>query len=145
VNESFSGYLRDIAISNTLQDKIDQILQSFAKIYPVDFEDIFIEDYVREDGTRDYDSLYFFSSAYWMEAATFTSMAKLAFFNFPTIQVEIESQDYDFEHWNEKSRLLVKFYGPQGQSGQMRAAKKNCDYLRDILRKWLVPQVQRHV
>lgn len=54
----------------------------------------------------------------------------------------IEKQDYDFKKATEKSRLYLEFTLDTGISGEFKASKENCDYLRDIILKYVLPNLK---
>ena len=106
---------------------------------PDAIEDIFISEYSSEDGTRTYESIFWFSSSYILEAKQFTSQ-----YNFDitplnaVIYYELQAQEYDFERATDRSRLTVNArFGALSMAAQLRGSKQNCNYLKNIIVKYL--------
>ncbi|MBI4379013.1 MAG: hypothetical protein HY578_07960 [Nitrospinae bacterium] len=54
----------------------------------------------------------------------------------------IQKQDYDFKKATEKSRLHLLTTFDEGVHGDYKAAKENCDHLRDIFLKNVAPNLK---
>jgi hypothetical protein len=54
----------------------------------------------------------------------------------------LEKRDYNFKIATEKSRLYLEFNLDTGLKGKLKASKENCDYLRDIIRKYIVSNLK---
>ena len=144
MKEEFIKYLESIDVANAFWNKIEMIYEFFEEIYPDEITDIFIEDYIKEDGLREYESLLFFSKKNCMEAKQFITKE-----DFDVTPIEkrifywsIKKQNYDFKKATEKSRLHLIFHLDTGVTGEAKAAKNNCDYLREIILKYVVPNLK---
>jgi len=70
--KKFIPYLQRIGIkTKSLFDRIESIYNVFSKMCPEEIMDIFITDYIKDDGTREYESLWFFSATFCLEAKQF--------------------------------------------------------------------------
>lgn len=144
MKEEFITYLESIGITKALHKKIETIHEFYWEICPDEITGIFVTDYINEDRAREYENLWFFSEKYCMEAKLFitkddfdiTPIQKMV--NYWTVQ----KQDYDFKKATEKSRLLLRFDLATGIHGEFKAAKENCDYLRDIIIKYVAPNLK---
>lgn len=136
----FIPYLNEIDIvSSTLLKRIEFIHTLVSDMCPDKIEDIFIDDYLKEDGTRDYEDLWFFSNLYCLEAKKFLAQIDL---DITPIKQRItywsvKIQDFNFKESSEKSRFSLHFNVLQGVSGDLKASKRNCDYLQVIIVKYI--------
>jgi len=139
MKEKFIKYLESISIANALRERIETIYELCKEICPDEITGIFITDYIKEDGSREYENLWFFSEKNCMEAKQFitkydfdiTSIKKRV--NYWTIK----KQNYDFKEATEKSRLFLRVGFDINLVGELKAAKENCDYLKEIILKYV--------
>lgn len=144
MKKEFIRYLESIDITNALRERIETIYKFYQEIYPDEITDIFIADYIKEDGLREYESLWFFSKKNCMEAKQFITKED---FDVAPIKKRIyywtiQKQNYDFKKATEKSRLYLRFELDTGVTCGVKAAKENCDYLRKIILKYIVPNLK---
>ncbi len=144
MKKEFIKYLESISITNALRERIETIYKFYQEIYPDEITDIFITDYIKEDGLREYESLWFFSNKNCMEAKQFITKED---FDVAPIKKRIyywtiQKQNYDFKKATEKSRLYLRFELDTGVTCGVKAAKENCDYLRKIILKYIVPNLK---
>lgn len=138
-------YLNDIGVSEPIRERIEVVHSHIQKIIPSTIEDIFIVDYLEEDGTRVYQDMDFYSDKRLVSAMDFkrtvdirtASILKIAF-------VQFLSKDYDFQLANSKSRLTVNFSVEYSDTigGQLKATSQNCDYLMKIVQKYFIPRLK---
>lgn len=144
MKEEFIKYLESIDITKTLRKRIETVYEFYREMCPDEITDIFISDYMKDDGSREYESACFFSKKYYMEANQF--MTKDDFDMTPAqkrvVYWTIQKQDYDFEKATEKSRLYLSIELDTGIRGEFKAVKKNCDYLRDIIVKHVMANLK---
>jgi len=145
MRKEFIKYLVSIGIiTKALRERIETIYKFYQEIYPDEITDIFITDYIKEDGSREYENLWFFSEKNCMEAKQFiikedfdvTPIKKRIFY------WTIQKQNYDFKKATEKSRLHLRFELDAGFNCVFKAAKENCDYLKIIILKYVVPNLK---
>jgi hypothetical protein len=108
---------------------------------PDEIDDVFVEDYIKEDATREYQDLWFFSKRYCLEAKNFLTQIDI---DITPIKNRITywtvtAQDFDFKKASDKSRLLLEFNLVQGVQGNLKAAKGNCDSLQAIINQYVKP------
>jgi hypothetical protein len=110
-------------------------------------EGVFVCDYLNKDGSRDYDSLWFFSKSYALEAHNFLIGDDLTWDLVPSsIGVDrllVKSDNYDYEKGLRDSKLVIRFnlYGTD-VAGELKASGNNCDYLWDVCKRYLRPHAQ---
>jgi hypothetical protein len=144
MKDQFGKYLESIGIiAYPYLERIDSIYDFCKQICPDEITGIFVTDYIKEDATREYENLWFFSERFSMEAKQFT---KGDDFDITPIfkqihYLDIKKQDYDMVRSTEKSRLHITFVMTSQVSGELKASKENCDHLRDIMKKHLLPNL----
>ncbi len=136
----FIPYLNEIDIvTRTLLKRIELIYKLVSDMCPDKIEDIFIDDYLNEDGTRGYEDLWFFSNLYCLEAKKF--LTEINFDMTPIkqriIYWSVKIQDFNFKESSEKSRFSLHFETLRGVTGDFKASKRNCDYLQVIISKYI--------
>jgi len=138
----FIPYLREVDItSRTLLKRIEFIYILCSDMCLDEIEDIFVDDYIKEDGTREYEGLWFFSNVYCLEAKKFLTTIDLDItpikkrINYWTVT----AQDFDFKKASEKSRLNLRFKLIQDIRGELKASKGNCNSLQAIINKYIKP------
>jgi len=112
-----------------------------SEICPEEIEQIFIADYIKEDNTRAYESIWFFSERYCLEVKNFETDYNIDIVPIKVYWFEMSLKDYDFKKATQKSRLQVSMIFDGQISGSLKAAKENCDVLRDILLKYIKPNL----
>lgn len=138
----FIPYLNAIDITTRAYLKRIELIYTWCSdMCPEEIEDIFAEDYFKEDGTREYENLWFFSKNYCLEAKKFLTQINLDItpiknrIHYWTVQ----AQDFDFKKASDKSRLNLRFDLAQRISGELKAARGNCDFLQAIINKYVKP------
>jgi len=139
VKEEFKKYLKDVDIIGAIGEKVERIYDFYREICPGEITGIFITDYIKEDGERVYEHLWFFSEKYCMEAKQFitTDDFDISPIKNRIIYWVLKKQNYDFKKATEKSRLHLQFNIDTGVNGELKASKGNCDYLRNIILKYV--------
>ena len=140
MKKEFIKYLESIDVTKAHRKRVETIYKFYQEIYPDEITGIFITDYIKEDGSREYENLWFFSEKCCMEAKQFlpkddfdiTPIKKRVFY------WTIQKQDYDFKKATKKSRLYLKLGLGTGIGGDFKAAKENCDHLKEIILKYVV-------
>lgn len=137
-------YLASVGITGPLADRVKSIYSFYVEMLHIKVADIVVSEYVKEDSSREYESLWFFSDQFVMEAKRFVKDDDfdLAPSRSRVIYWAIEKQDYDFKKATEKSRLNVQFTLDSGISGHLKASKENCDHVRDVFSKFIVTNIQ---
>jgi hypothetical protein len=136
----FVPYLNEIDIvSTTLVKRVELVYTLFSDMCADRIEDIFIDDYIKEDGIRDYEDLWFFSNLYCLEAKKFLTQIDLDITPIKqrVVYWSVKMQDFNFKKSSEKSRFNLHFRLIEGMTGNLKASKKNCEYLQMIMVKYI--------
>ena len=146
MNDEFKKYLTSIGIGKPVAERVEAAYQFYKNILEMvddEVKDIFITDYIKKDNSREYENLWFFSEKYVMEAKLFINMDDFDFMPSRGLKyLRIDKQNYDFKQATDQSRMSVEYGGQDMLSGELRASKENCDRLRYITIKYLMPIIK---
>lgn len=138
----FDEYLNRMGITtDILKDRVKLAYSVASQMCPEEIEEVFVSDYIEDDGTREYESVWFFSKGYCIEAHNFITENSIDIVRIKTKHLVVELKDYDFKKATEKSRLRVLILLGEAIQGEIKAAKENCDVLRDITIKYFKPRL----
>jgi len=140
----FIPYLKDIDITTRAYlQRIESIYELCCFMCPEKIEDILVEDYIKEDGAREYGDLNFFSKGYCLSAREFLIKDEiyLASIAKRIIGLHITVTAFNFKQASTKSRLNVAFRTITDIEGDFKAARGNCKYLLAIIDKYFKPNL----
>jgi hypothetical protein len=145
MNTNLAQYLTAIGMSEALRNRVQEVFEFYKALCPDEIKAAFVTDYIKEDGSREFENLWFFSTEYMMEAKQFVT--KDDFDLTPILNKvkywTLQKSDYDFKKASEKSRLHVHLILNTGISGDLKASKENCDYLKEIILKHIIPNLMQ--
>lgn len=147
MKEEFITYLNSIDMSSALIDRATEVFRFCAQVCPEEITDIFVSEYVSEEGQREYENLWILSPTYVGEAHNFLDKEEfdVVAMRSSVSRLEVQKEEYDFTAATRKSRLHIEFWlGVAGFpiSGNMRASGTNCDRLKAIMVKYIVPNLR---
>lgn len=142
MTEVASDYLDEILVSRTTRARIRELQEQLSRLFPGDtVEDILLTDYVNDDGVRQFENLWFFTARSIHEARLFQEQDDIDWLPRPVSAQysHFESQNYDFDAATDASRL--KAYVAIGTTFNvtMKASGRNCDYMLQVLRTYVLP------
>lgn len=141
----FIPYLEDIDIvTKTMIDRIEYIYTLCKEMTTEEIDDIFVEDYINKDGTREYEIVNFFSTSHIISANNF--LTKVDIIVAPLfkriINWSIQAQDFNFKKATIKSRLHLDARIYADELGvTFKATGDNCRYLQTIISKYIKPNL----
>jgi hypothetical protein len=148
MKKEFVEYLELIGLTDVIIKRIEDIYRFYEEsLKKLDDEilGIFVTDYMPKDGLRQYENIWFFSNKYFMEAKLFYQ--KDDFDIEPAEEkinyIQVEKNDYDFLKATDKSRLYIRYTSSTLSEGELKASKENCDCLKEIYFKYLLPNFKR--
>lgn len=147
MKDDFIEYFKSLGFKEQLLERISEILDDFSKLWPdVEFTDVAVDDYVLEDGTREFTNIHFYSEkkmCSFLAANFMTEKAYvLSYIERALDSVKIESQHYDFVEATEQSRLVVRArWRYQEGFSELKASSENCDHLMKIFAKYVLPRL----
>ena len=136
-------YLNDIGITDLFEDKAKAIYSFYNKIYPDSIQDIFVSEYIDEEGKRQYENLWFFTSTAFMESKNFLTEDNIdaAPYSKKFRHWTIEKKEYEFEVTTDNSRMKLIVTFSTGVSGELKASGNNCAHLKEIFLKYVAPNL----
>lgn len=141
MNTRFITYLNEINMTETLQNRVETMYDIFNEMCDEDIDDIFVTNYVEDDGTMVYENLWFFSDKYIMEAKNFPTLCDLDItpiknhINYWNIKM----QKYDYQNATPTSRFFLTFRLNTMTDADFKSAGMNCSYLKCIIKKYVIP------
>jgi hypothetical protein len=134
-------YLESIGIEGLFLERAEKVIDFYQQLYPDQIEDIFVTEYLDKDGNRQYESVWLFSNTGAMEAKAFL---KKDDFDFASLKQQvkywnIKKTEYDFCKATNKSRMILDFELLTGILCALKASRENCDYLKALLFKHIIP------
>lgn len=139
----FIDYLNSMRVTDILKQRINEIYKFYNFTCPEEIMEIFISDYFKKDGERVYSRICFFSESFYMETYDFETNDN--FYITPLknriVSVSIEKEYYNFKKATEKSKLGLSFRFSEEEK-HLSAGKSNCDYLRNIIIKYFLQNLQ---
>jgi len=144
----FVEYIKAIGLTETLTHRVHAFHDFCRVVCPDEIERIFISEYITQEGGRVFESVWFISNMYAMEAKEFAVKEDydIALVSQPIGYLSVQMQDYDLSKATEKSRLTIKVIlsgvGLAGTSGGMKASKENCDFLWKLIREYFLPKLK---
>ena len=142
-NKQISDYLATVGITGDLAKRVHSVYSFYSEQLNLVVTDMFVSEYLTQDGTREYDSLWFFTEDFMMEAKRFVKDDNfdLAPIKGRVKHIVISKEDYDFKAATIKSRMNLFVSLETEISGDLKASRENCDHLKDIIRKYFVVNV----
>jgi len=145
----FSDYFTSIGMPGPFIRRLEALFEQITFLCPEEIDFVFINDYIQEDGVREYDSALFFSKRYVLEAKQFSteSSVDIAIYgdNITYLQIEAEAYNYPSDEPTEKSRLncIVRLGADSSDLGfELKASKENCRHLVVIIESVIQPNLQ---
>ena len=145
MKREFVEYLKMIGITaDEYLKRIETIIEIHSNICQEEIIDIFVDEYINEDGTRNYDDISFFSNEYDFGANQFLIEDNFIFNKRMknVAIVKIKQKNYNFEKATENSRLNIEVRYEGKMHGIFKASKENCDHLKHIYFKYIAPNIK---
>jgi hypothetical protein len=129
-------------MSNTFVRKVEPIIALCRNLRLEEITDVFVSEVTNELDKHDYQSLWLFTDSFILEARNFIVAPDRDIRIAPKAvsYMTCRARDYDFVNATNASRLHVTLgVATREFIFELRASKSNCDYLRDMLGKHIVP------
>jgi hypothetical protein len=134
---ALKSYADDLNLSRTVRARVDELRAYAERLTSQTVVDMFVTDYLNDDGVRQYENLWFFTTNGVVEAKQFLQKDDIDYLSSsrrPNYYWRIESEHYNFEKASDASRLSVTVRVDQGFGMQFKASGSNCDHLSRLLR-----------
>jgi len=141
MEEKFLNYIESIGITNALIPRVEHVIETLENISGEKILDIFISEYMQENGTRTYEDFRAFSKNYHLGALKFINDIKYIIWNrnnklFSIINWEVSNYDFKSASPDSRLSLLGSFYFPGPIL--LKASQNNCDKLLSFFKKYLI-------
>jgi hypothetical protein len=139
--ESHDEYLDVLEMPEAIRERFHRALRFYEETAGMAVEFVHVTDRVDEEGNRLFENAWFFGGNYAMEAHDFVSKD-----DFDAAVVEavaiwrVSVENYDFEKATAESRMFLT-YNTGFTSGDLTATGGNCDSLRDVLQRFVIPRI----
>lgn len=147
MKDEWGAYLESIGIKELFLKRAEEVINFYQQIYQDQIEDIFVTEYLKEDGERVYESLFLFSKSLIMEAKQFLTVD-----DFDCVPFEnnirywvIKKKEYNFLKALNKSRMTVEFAVSGGSSATLKASQGNCDHLKALFLKHIISNLVKRL
>lgn len=135
----FTKYYEDIGITEPIINKVNEIITMYKTLIPnQELKGIFITDYIKDDQTRQYESLVLLFSEGVCEAKNFTRDYQIdwGLLNKDKIEYwELKSKNNKLDSFTDESRLTLEVRFQQSTYIILKASKQNCKYLLEFFNK----------
>lgn len=151
MKQEFILYFDLIGITATQVRRIREIENFYSIICPDEIEEVLITDFIDEEGRRQYESLWFFSEKYAMEAKKFLTEDDFDIVPYRRRMeyLNIKKKNYEIGDANDASRISVHVnIGAglaRGISGDFQASGENCEVFWKFTKEYLVPNLVDNV
>ncbi len=146
MKREWTKYLKSLGMSIVLVKRATQSFEALSRIWPEEIVDIFVSEYVNEDGAREFEDLYFFTACQVVQARGFALQDTFDADAVPGLRnILIKRTDFDFGEATEKSRLHVRYHTTMACHAELKASGENCITLTRILTERLLPALGRQV
>ena len=141
----FQLYLKKIGVTPSIQVRVEYFHYLCCNMLFGKLSDIFIDDYLNEERTRKYLDLTFFSQHFHFAIPNFLTDDKIyVVYNQNWIDhIAIKVDNYDFKKANDKSLMIIQIFEDLNPIGFYKASQNNCEYLVQILRKYMQPSLRK--
>ena len=143
---AFERYLKAIEISSTFRERIEFLVNVHQAVWPEPVSDIYLSDFMDEEGKRNIESIWLFSKNYGMESKNIieSNNIDIAPLYSSITHIEYDFQNYDFKQKaDDKSRLTVNFTYRNRMSGMLKGSGINCDYLAKMVSKYILSNLMK--
>jgi hypothetical protein len=143
MKKEFLTYLNAINTTQTVQNRVAMFYNLCQNICTEDLVDIFVDDYVNQDGSISYTGLSFFSKNFTLSIPNFLTSDIISILgNKVAVQwFRLQIRDYDFKKGNDQSRISMDLMKGITATGYYKGSRNNCDFLLEIMKKYLLPNI----
>ena len=127
-----------------MEERTNNILEFYEKLYPNQLQDIFVSEHLDKEGNRKYESFFIFNNKIVFEAKDFLNEDDFdaASYLKKIVYYRIKKKEYDFNEAKNKSRMSLYFRLSEEIFCELKASGNNCDYLRTVFFDQILPNVK---
>lgn len=145
MEKKFIDYLENIGLTKLYSERVIKIYNFYQENCPELIEDIFITDYITEEGLREYENLWFFSANYIMEAKGFIKNDDLDIdvLTGNVVSWRLMKDKFDLkEEPTDQSRMNLIVSLNRRSYCDLKASRENCQYLVEIFNRYVKPNFE---
>lgn len=132
MNKYIIDYINDIGLSSPLQKRVKDIIDFHMNFYSFDIKNIFISDYIKDDGTKVFENTFLFTNLHIVESINFIKHDEYKITKINNIGYTIiKRYNYSFDNYTINSRLNINSL-INNEIFEFKATGVNCKYLKDI-------------
>jgi hypothetical protein len=136
-------YFDALELSDVLRERIVRLQLIAASVNPEAIGAVFVSNYVSEDGVTVYENLWFMSPHFMMECKGFQLKDDI---DMGVVWKAVRywnatMSDFDLAEATPQSRMTLNCQLDGPIALDLRASGRNCEYLAEILRTYVVPNV----
>ena len=143
----FKDYLNGIGISGAILETAEEIFKFYNEYLKFEIDEIFVSEYIDADGSRVYESLWFFNNKYCFEAKNFIISENYDsdFYGKDIYSFNISKKDFNVlkNISNDNSRLNISFLFNFNRVGILKASKSNCKQAVKIIENFIKPNLKQ--
>jgi hypothetical protein len=122
-------------MARVLIERIETHLSRIEIICEDEIIDLFVSEYLQENGSRQYQNATFFSENFVVEATRFVTDDELDMGRLKDsiYHIQINTKAYDWRRATDESRInLTARFGPPNLTVELKGSKENCDHALSI-------------
>ncbi len=137
----FSVYLREIDASQTMIQRVMELIEMYESILPKGeiIKDIFVEEYFSKTKEHEFLSLFFFTDKFQAIIPNFLNMDSISIYPSKGMvdYISIQNTNYDLKEAKRESEMTVVYSLGVIVEMTIHATGKNCDILKEIIQTYL--------
>lgn len=131
-------YIAEMGLGTKGLERVREIIDIYENVLDFKVNDIFVSEYLDQQGGRIYEGLWLFNENFIGEAKNFIAENDfdLISIKHSVLYFNVQFEDYNFKKATAKSRILADMVMTGNSSVTLKASGKNCDFLSDVAMKY---------
>ena len=143
MKEEFTEYLLGLGMTQPLVNRVEELIGVYRRLTIYEVEDIYVSEYMKKDGRREYEDLRIYSTDCYGLYREFLINDTIILSHYTSINnVTIDRDNYDFSEaeTNSKVTIFSVFYSTEATM-IMKATGLNCNKIIQIFHKYIKPYI----
>jgi len=143
MKEEYTEYLLGLGMTKPLIDRVEVLLDIYSRLTQWEVDDIYISEYIKEDGRQEYEDLRIYSGNSYALCQNFLTSNAITLSDHRRIShIYLDRDNYDLSEAEEKSKMTIvcSYFGTDSKM-TMKATGLNCNKLTEIFLKYLQPHI----
>jgi len=146
MDEKFLEYFKTIGMTEPILKRVAELYDYSKALLPADvFVDVRVDEYIRDDGSRAYETICFYGKMFSSGIQNFMTSNAINISGLEQnsiILALVEIRDYDLKKATDMSRLNIKLQFVENVQSNWKASKENCDHHMELFRKYVLPRIR---